>query len=217
MLAFMIDKEMKAISTHSRRIVSAALALAALAIAVRLHAQALQPIVTDTAFVKTSVGTITLALYGEDAPRTVANFIGLAAKGFYKGLLFHRVLPGFVVQAGDPKTKDTSLRGVWGTGGESIYGRPFEDELNPNAPSYKRGYVEGTLAMANRGPNTNTSQFFITLKDVALPKNYTIFGRLLSGMDVVRAIEAGELRDRRLGVPAKPVSIVEVRTVPARR
>ncbi len=172
-----------------------------------------EPVVTDTVVIKTSVGEITVELYGNDAPKTVENFTGLAKKGFYKGILFHRVVPGFVIQAGDPKSTDSNLRAQWGTGGESIYNKPFDDELNPNAPSYKRGYVEGTLAMANRGPNTNTSQFFIILKNnTDLPKRYTIFGRVIGGMDIVKAIEGSERLDAK-GLAANPAKILDMKVI----
>jgi cyclophilin family peptidyl-prolyl cis-trans isomerase len=165
---------------------------------------ATEPVATQTAVIKTSMGDIEVELYGNDAPKTVANFVGLAEKEFYNGILFHRVVPGFVIQAGDPKTKNDSLRDQWGTGGESIYNREFEDELNPNAPSFKRGYVEGTLAMANHGPNTNSSQFFIMLGVSQLPKLYTIFGRVTKGMDVAHKIEQTDLMN---SVPKVPVVI----------
>ncbi|MBS1911129.1 MAG: peptidylprolyl isomerase [Bacteroidetes bacterium] len=165
------------------------------------------PVVTYKAVISTSLGDIELELYGKDAPKTVANFVGLAEKGFYNDILFHRVVPGFVIQAGDPKTKDTSLKHVWGTGGESIYGHEFEDELDPAAPSYVRGYAEGVLAMANRGKNTNTSQWFICLADVQLPKNYTIFGKVTKGMDVVHKIEHVDLAG---SAPREPVKITGV-------
>ena len=98
----------------------------------------------------------------------------------------HRVSKGFVIQGGDPSGN--------GTGGKSIYGKDFEDELNPSTPSYQAGYVKGTLAMANRGPNTNTSQFFIMLRDIpGMPKNYTIFGKVVKGLDVVDSIGAVDI------------------------
>jgi cyclophilin family peptidyl-prolyl cis-trans isomerase len=138
------------------------------------------------ATIETSKGTIEVELYESDAPKTVANFVGLAEKGLYNGLIFHRIAKGFVIQGGDPSGN--------GTGGKSIYGKEFEDELNPSTPSYQTGYVKGTLAMANRGPNTNTSQFFIMLRDVpGMPKNYTIFGRVVKGLDVVDSIGAVEI------------------------
>ncbi len=136
--------------------------------------------------IHTDKGDIALELYDQDAPKTAENFKQLAAKGYYNGVTFHRVEPGFVIQGGDPKGN--------GTGGESIYGETFEDELNPNTESYKTGYKRGVLAMANRGPNTNGSQFFIMLADNDdLPKNYTIFGRVTSGMDVVDKIAVGDV------------------------
>jgi peptidylprolyl isomerase domain and WD repeat-containing protein 1 len=169
------------------------------------------PVVTDTAYIRTTAGTITLELYGEDAPRAVENFVTLASRGFYRGLLFHRVVPGFVIQTGDPATRDTSRRSTWGTGGESCFGGPFDDELNPNSASYKRGYIEGALAMANHGPNTNTSQFFIAMnKGMNLAKTYTIFGRVIKGMDVAHKIERAPLADIHSGLPLHPVAITDI-------
>lgn len=132
------------------------------------------------AILKTSMGDITVEFYPEDAPKTVENFIGLAQKGYYNGVIFHRVVADFVIQSGDPT----------GTGrsGDSFWGGTFADELNPNAESYKTGYQKGVLAMANRGPNTNTSQFFIVLRDAPLDHLYTIFGKVVAGLDVVDKI-----------------------------
>lgn len=144
-----------------------------------------EKISATSAVIKTDKGDITLELYPNDAPKTVMNFATLAKNGYYDNLTFHRVEPGFVIQGGDPSGN--------GTGGVSIYGAKFEDELNSNAASYKKGYLEGVLAMANSGPNTNGSQFFIMLKDnETLPKNYTIFGRVTSGDDVVKKIAVGD-------------------------
>ncbi len=121
-----------------------------------------KPVITHTATIETSMGNIELELYGKDAPKTVLNFVGLAEDDVYNGILFHRIVPGFVVQAGDPNTKDPAKKAMWGSGGTSIYdGKEFADELNKETPSYQRGYVVGVVAMANRGPNTNTSQFYI--------------------------------------------------------
>ena len=127
-------------------------------------------------------GTIVVDLYDKDAPKTVENFLRLTDSGFYNCLTFHRIAQGFVIQGGDPSGN--------GTGGLSAYGQKFADELNPNTQSYKTGYEEGVLAMANSGPNTNGSQFFITLADVskALTHSYTIFGKVVSGMDIVKKI-----------------------------
>lgn len=144
-----------------------------------------QIISANSAIIHTSKGDIALELYPQDAPKTVQNFATHASRGYYNGLLFHRVVPGFVIQGGDPNGN--------GTGGYSIFGNTFEDELNPETESYKEGYKEGVLAMANRGPNTNGSQFFIMLADnPTLPKNYTIFGKVTEGMDIVKQIAVGD-------------------------
>jgi cyclophilin family peptidyl-prolyl cis-trans isomerase len=163
-----------------------------------------EPKITHTIIMNTNHGSVTIGLYGDDAPKTVDNFVGLAEKNFYDGILFHRVVPGFVIQAGDPKTKDESMKGQWGTGGESIYGGDFVDELNSNTKSYQIGYAKGVLAMANRGPNTNTSQFFICLEDLGLPKSYTMFGKVTEGMDIVMKIAATPLNG---STPREPVII----------
>jgi cyclophilin family peptidyl-prolyl cis-trans isomerase len=140
----------------------------------------------QVAVVETTMGTIEIELYGSDAPRTVENFVKLAEKKYFDGVIFHRVSKGFVVQGGDPTGT--------GTGGESIWGKDFEDELNPQTPSYKEGYVKGVVAMANRGPNTNSSQFFIMLQNVpGMPKHYSIFGKVIKGMDVVEKIGQVEI------------------------
>jgi peptidylprolyl isomerase/peptidyl-prolyl cis-trans isomerase-like 1 len=173
------------------------------------------PVVTHTGVITTSMGVIAFELYGHDAPLTVKNIVKLIDTGYYKGILIHRVLPGFVIQFGDPKTRDTALQSQWGSGGESIYGGPFADELNPNAPSYVRGYIEGVMAMANRGPGTNTSQLFIMLVDNAKLKKpldhfYTIFGKVTSGMNVVHDIEKVEVINPRTGIPKKPITIIDI-------
>ncbi len=129
------------------------------------------------ATLKTSKGDITLEFYPELAPNTVLNFQKLAESGFYDGVIFHRVIQNFMIQGGDPTGT--------GTGGP---GYKFNDEFDPSSEIARRGYVRGTLAMANSGPNTNGSQFFIMHKDYPLPYDYTIFGRVVEGMDVVDAI-----------------------------
>ena len=139
----------------------------------------------SAAIIHTVKGDISIELYGQDAPKTVTNFATLAKIGYYNGLTFHRVEPGFVIQGGDPNGN--------GTGGISIYGPTFEDELNSSTSSYQAGYLAGVVAMANRGPNTNGSQFFIMLADnTSLPHNYTIFGKVTQGMDVVKKIQVGD-------------------------
>ncbi len=149
---------------------------------------ATRPAPTPTSEVlHTSMGNITVKLYAADAPKTVENFTKLAASGFYDGVKFHRVIEGFMIQAGDPKSKDDSLMAQWGTGGP---GYQFADEINPSSDLYKRGYVHGVVAMANSGPDTNGSQFFIMAANYKLPPQYTIFGEVTSGLDVVDAIDA---------------------------
>ena len=161
---------------------------------------------TVSVSIETTKGVIDLELYETDAPKTVANFVGLAEQGYFNGVIFHRVSKGFVIQGGDPTGT--------GTGGKSIYGKEFADELNPDAPSYKEGYVRGTVAMANRGPNTNTSQFFIVLNDAPwLPKNYTIFGKVVKGMDVVDSIAASEISPPNDGKPKVAVVMKKVSVV----
>ena len=122
----------------------------------------------------TNAGEIVLELHDSDAPKTVENFTKLAADGFYDGVIFHRIIPDFMIQGGDPTGT--------GSGGP---GYQFEDEFNDNK------VVRGALAMANAGPNTNGSQFFIVTADACpwLDGKHTVFGRVASGMDVVDAIE----------------------------
>lgn len=133
-----------------------------------------------TATIRTSKGDITVELDATLAPKTVTNFIGLANAGYYDNITFHRVIPGFMIQGGDPSGN--------GTGGRSIYGEMFEDEIDPNNAVYAGGYKAGAIAMANRGPDTNGSQFFIMDADYPLPANYTIFGRVTKGQEVVNTI-----------------------------
>jgi cyclophilin family peptidyl-prolyl cis-trans isomerase len=152
---------------------------------------------TVNVLIETTKGNIELELYESDAPKTVANFAGLAKQGYYNGIIFHRISKGFVIQGGDPTGT--------GSGGKSIYGKEFEDELNPSTQSYKEGYVRGTVAMANSGPNTNTSQFFIVLQDAQwLPKNYTIFGKVTKGMEAVDSIAAVEIIPRTRATDGRP-------------
>lgn len=127
--------------------------------------------------IETNVGTIVFETYDMDAPKTVENFITLANKKFYDGVIFHRVIKGFMIQGGDPTGT--------GTGGP---GYKFNDELNPSTESYKAGYRRGVVAMANAGPNTNGSQFFIMHADYPLPNSYSIFGKVISGIEIVDAI-----------------------------
>ena len=133
------------------------------------------------ATIETNHGSIGIDLFDEDAPKTVANFLKLARDSFYDGVIFHRVIPDFMIQGGDPTGT--------GTGGP---GYTFEDEFNDNK------VVRGALAMANAGPNTNGSQFFIVTADACpwLDGKHTVFGRVTDGMDVVDEIAAVDRDDR---------------------
>lgn len=138
------------------------------------------------ATIKTNQGTIRLELLTDVAPKTTENFILLAQRGCYDGVIFHRVIKGFMIQGGDPTGT--------GRGGQSAWGGRFADEINPSLDIYRPFYRAGTVAMANSGPNTNGSQFFIMHADYPLPPNYTIFGRVVAGQEVVDAI-AGSATD----------------------
>jgi len=164
---------------------------------------------TVNILIETTKGNIELELFEADAPKTVANFAGLAEQGYYNGIIFHRVSKGFVIQGGDSTGT--------GRGGKSIYGKEFDDELNPSAPSYKEGYKRGTVAMANRGPNTNTSQFFIMLNDIPMPKNYTIFGKVTKGMDVVDSIAAVEIIPQMGPTDGKPKVDIVMKNVSVKK
>lgn len=158
-----------------------------------------------TALIETSLGNIKVQFYPDDAPKTVANFVKLAGEKYYDGLTFHRVIPEFMIQGGDPNCTPARSSGSCGSGGP---GYKFEDELDPNTPSAKAGYQKGVLAMANAGPNTNGSQFFIMVANVPLPHAYTIFGKVLDGQDVadkIAMVKRG-MNDR----PAEEVVIKKV-------
>jgi len=161
-----------------------------------------------TATFETTLGSFTVDLYGDVAPIATANFVALARCGFYEGITFHRVLAGFVVQAGDPNTREN--QGDFEGLGTSGPGYGFAIELPPEGLDYD----PYTLAMANADrPDTNGSQFFICLTDLdaRLPgRIYTIFGRVSSGMQVVDAIGAVAVNDPALGVPVDPVVINRV-------
>lgn len=147
-------------------------------------------------------GSIKIQFYYKDAPKTVENFLRLTNAGYYDCLTFHRVAKGFVIQSGDPTGT--------GSGGDSAFGGAFADELNADTASYKAGYLKGVVAMANKGPNTNSSQFFIMLSDAQLPHNYTIFGTVVAGQDVVDKIGAVDIIPQlgpTDGAPKTPVVI----------
>src|ERR1044072_1991818 len=132
------------------------------------------------AVLETNKGTIKFELLEQDAPKTTENFRLLADKNYYDGVIFHRVIPNFMIQGGDPLGE--------GYGGESAWGGKFNDEIDRNSPLYNGPYSKGTVAMANSGPNTNGSQFFIMHVDYPLPPSYTKFGKVTEGQDVVDAI-----------------------------
>jgi cyclophilin family peptidyl-prolyl cis-trans isomerase len=149
----------------------------------------------------TSAGDITIDFFEKDAPNTVANFTKLAGSGFYDGTKFHRVIEGFMIQGGDPLTKDDSAQARWGTGGP---GYTFGDEIHANNKN-----AIGTISMANAGPNTNGSQFFINVaNNNFLDTKHTVFGTVVSGMDVVEKLQGVETTagDR----PLSPVIITGI-------
>jgi len=157
------------------------------------------PTMTNTATIKTAKGDITIELYSNEAPKTVANFIKLANEKFYDGIYFHRVIADFMIQTGDPQAKGTEGKDfvydssnnpknlpIAGTGGP---GYQFEDEFNVSLRFDK----PGMLAMANSGPATNGSQFFIThVATEYLNDKHTIFGQVVAGQDVVNKIQQGD-------------------------
>jgi cyclophilin family peptidyl-prolyl cis-trans isomerase len=146
--------------------------------------------------IKTNMGEIEIALFSDEAPKTVENFVELSKKNYFNGVIFHRVIDGFMIQGGDPTGT--------GRGGESAWGGKFQDEFSPKLTFDK----EGIIAMANAGPGTNGSQFFITLAPtVWLNNHHTIFGKVINGIDVVQAIGKTQTKNDR---PVNDVVIKEV-------
>ena len=160
------------------------------------------------AVMETDKGTIELEFFDKDAPRAVENFRLLAEHGYYDGLTFHRVVKGFMIQGGDPSGD--------GTGGESAWGGTFPDEIQRDSALYRRGYRRGVVAMANSGPNTNGSQFFIMHQDYQLPPNYVIFGNVVRGLEVVDALATVETTMGGDGAMSKPLSPVRIQKVTIR-
>jgi len=158
---------------------------------------------------KTNKGDIDIELFDEESPETVANFVGLSKKGFYDGTKIHRVIPGFMIQGGDPLTKDSTNKKAWGTGGP---GYTVADEFSEDLSN-----VRGTISMANTGqPNSGGSQFFINVADNTFldfnkepfTSKHAVFGRVVSGMDVVDAISALPTAER--DTPLEDVVVMSV-------
>ncbi len=159
------------------------------------------------AVLETDAGTIKFELLEADAPKTAENFIKLAEKGFYNGLIFHRVITGFMIQGGDPKGD--------GSGGETWDGKSLPNEIKLNTPLYQKGgYTRGMVAMANKGfPQSATSQFFImhqTRPFQMLAPNYTVFGQVVSGMEVVDKIASVPTSPENQNRPSSPVKMKKV-------
>ena len=162
---------------------------------------------SDLYAIETNFGKMLIHLFKKDAPITSDNFGLLVSKGFYDGTKFHRVIPGFMIQGGDPNTKDSD----WANDGMGGPGYQFADELNPDTDSYKNGYARGVVAMANSGPNTNGSQFFITTVSTTwLNGKHTIFGEVVEGQDVV--LEIGNVHRGQADRPNTPIVIKKVTT-----
>jgi cyclophilin family peptidyl-prolyl cis-trans isomerase len=160
------------------------------------------------AVIQTAQGPIEIEFL-PNAPKATENFRLLAEHGYYDGLTFHRIIKGFMLQGGDPAGT--------GEGGESAWGGTFDDEINPGAPVYQQGYVRGIVAMANRGPNTNGSQFFIMHAEYPLPPNYVIFARVVKGFEAVDAIANLPMtigRDGNMSSPVTPVVMTKVTVKP---
>ncbi|CAA9959884.1 hypothetical protein CFE70_003328 [Pyrenophora teres f. teres 0-1] len=150
---------------------------------------------TDVAL-DTTIGTVVVELYNDHAPKTCKNFSTLAQRNYFNGLIFHRVIPNFMIQGGDPTGT--------GRGGESIYGEKFEDEISPQL----KHTGAGILSMANSGPNTNGSQFFITLAPTPwLDGKHTIFGRVKSGMQIVKKL--GLVKTDKEDRPVEEIKIIK--------
>ena len=160
------------------------------------------------AVIETTQGPITLEFFTDEAPIAVENFRLLAEHKYYDGLTFHRVITGFMLQGGDPAGD--------GTGGESAWGGTFPDNILEASPLYRTGYRRGLVAMANSGPNTNGSQFFIMHQDYTLPPNYVIFARVTDGMSVVDTIANVQTKMGMDGDMSSPVTPVLMKTVTIR-
>jgi cyclophilin family peptidyl-prolyl cis-trans isomerase len=166
---------------------------------------------TSVAVLQFEQGTLEFELLTAEAPKAAENFRLLAERGYYNGLTFHRIVKDFMIQGGDPKGD--------GTGGESAWGGTFDDECQPRSLLYQGGlgYKRGIVAMANRGPNTNSSQFFIIHQDHPLPPNYTIFGRVTKGLEVLDAIATVPTLPGADGANSRPTKPVVIQKATVRR
>jgi cyclophilin family peptidyl-prolyl cis-trans isomerase len=159
-----------------------------------------------TAVLETDLGTIKFELFEDEVPKTAENFRLLAERGYYNGTIFHRVIPGFMIQGGDPNGD--------GTGGQTATGALLPNEINRTSPLYQGGYRRGLVAMANKGrPETGSSQFFIMHQTYPLPPQYTIFGRVTEGMDVVDKIASAPTTMGADGAKSRPLTPVKVNKV----
>jgi cyclophilin family peptidyl-prolyl cis-trans isomerase len=160
------------------------------------------------AVIETDKGAIELELFAAAAPKAVENFRLLAEHGYYNGLTLHRIVKGFMLQGGDPEGT--------GMGGQSAWGADFPDEIDPTSALYQGGYTRGLVAMANRGPNTNGSQFFIMHQDFPLPPSYVIFAKVTAGLDVVDALADTPTTMGADGGMSQPLTPVVIKTVTIR-
>ena len=159
--------------------------------------------------IETEAGNITIEFYENDSPTAVENFRLLAENGYYDGLTFHRVVEGFMIQGGDPRGD--------GTGGESAWGGTFDDDIDRSSTLYRRGYRRGIVAMANAGPDTNGSQFFIMHGNSRLQPNYVIFGNVVEGLPVVDALASvptARSSSGEMSRPTRPLVIRKVEILP---
>ena len=162
---------------------------------------------TMNATLHTNKGDITIEFFEKQTPNTVANFVKLAKEGFYDGVKFHRVIKGFMIQGGDPLSKDDSKINLWGTGGP---GYSFADELGRGNENNRNDV--GTISMANSGPNTNGSQFFINVvSNNFLDTKHVVFGKVMSGMDIVKEIE--NMPTLLPGIADRPASAVVIENI----
>lgn len=162
-----------------------------------------------TAVIETDLGTIKVELLEDEAPKTAENFRQLAERGFYNGVIFHRIINGFMIQGGDPTGT--------GAGGQTADGGRLPNEINVNSPLYQGGYKRGEVAMANKGrPETATSQFFVMHGDrplSQLPPNYTVFGRVVEGMNVIDKIATAPTAMSPSGENSRPVTPVKMNKI----